>query len=138
MEKNAAKNMARAARRERRLGPDAACIICGTKTPEALTLVKRMMLEAHHVAGRAHDDALTVPVCLNCHRVLTEGQNAAGVDFAPQGTKLERLAAILHALGAFLCQLGESVQAWAGWLWEHIAGLDRDYPDWRGKEWARA
>lgn len=138
MERNPAKNIARAARRERRLGPDAACVICGVRTPEALTLVKKSKLEAHHVAGRAHDDALTVPVCLNCHRVLTEGQNVAGVDFAPQGTLLERLVNALLAAGVFLSHLGESVQEWARRLLTFIAGLDRDYPDWRGKEWARA
>ncbi len=138
MEKNAAKNMAREERRARRLGPDAACIICGAKTPEALTTVERTMLEAHHVGGRAHDDALTVPVCLNCHRVLTEGQNATGVDFAPRETMLARLAAILRAVGVFLCQLGERCQAWAEWLLAFIAGLNRDYPGWKDKGWARA
>ncbi len=138
MERNPAKNMARAAQRERRLGPDAACIICGVKTPEALTLVKKTMLEAHHVAGQAHDDVLTVPLCLNCHRVVTEGQMRAGVAFAPQETLPERLLQWLRSIADFLRNLSASVERFAAWLCAFIAGLDRDYPDWRGKEWARA
>lgn len=138
MERDPIKNDARAERRARRLGPDAACVMCGVATPEVLTLAERTLLERHHVAVRAHDGALTVPVCLNCHRVLTEGQLRAGVSFAPEGTVPERLAALLLALGVFLCQLGESVLLWAERTLEFVAGLDRDYPDWRGKEWARA
>lgn len=111
--------------------------MCGCTTPEALTLVDRTIIERHHVAGRAHDGALTVPVCRNCHRVLTEGQRRAGVDFAPQPTMPERLAAAFLSLGAFLCQLGEAVQAWARWVLGFLAGLDGYAPGWREQEWAR-
>lgn len=137
MERNPIKNDARAERRARRLGPDAACVLCGVSTPEALTLAKSTLLEWHHVAVRAHDDAFTVPVCLNCHRILTEGQLRAGVTFAPQVTLPERLAALLLAVGIFLSQLGEIVQLWAERAVEFVAGLDHDYPEWRGKAWAR-
>lgn len=135
-EHDVAQNMAREERRARRLGADAACEFCGCTTPEALTLVDRTLLEVHHVAGRAHD-GLTVPVCRNCHAVLTEGQRVAGVDFAPQATTLERLAQVLRSLGAMLCLVGESLQAWADALVTFVAGLDADFPVWRGMEWAR-
>lgn len=138
MERNPIGNDARKARRARRLGPDAACVKCGVKTPEALTVVERTMLEEHHVAGRANDDALTVTLCLNCHRIATEGQNVAGVDFGPRETVLERLAAVLLAVGVFLCQLGEWLQEWARRLLNQIAGLDGYAPGWREQGWARA
>lgn len=137
MERDPIKNDVRAEQRARRLGPGTVCIVCGVATPEALTRVNKTLLERHHVAVRAHDGALTVPICLNCHRTLTEGQLHAGVSFLPQGIALERLVAILSTLSVFLYQLGESVERWAGVVRQVIAGLDSEYPEWRGKAWAR-
>ena len=73
---------ARRARRVRALAPDAACVLCCVTTLEALIAADRTLLEAHHACGRANDPALTVPVCRNCHAVLTEGQRAAGASLA--------------------------------------------------------
>jgi hypothetical protein len=39
------------------------CVVCGSAGP----------IEAHHVAGRRHSN-LTVPVCVSCHRRLSERQ----------------------------------------------------------------
>lgn len=138
MERDPIKNDARSARRSRRLGPDAACALCGVTDPEALTLVDKTLIEWHHAGGRAHDDALTVPLCLNCHRVATEGQMRAGLDFTPQGTLPERLLHWLRSVADFLRNLAVSVEQFAAWLGAFIAGLDRDYPGWRGKGWAQA
>lgn len=138
MERNPIRNDARVAKRERRLGRDAACALCGVTAPEALTRANKTLIEWHHAAGRAHDAALTVPLCLNCHRIATEGQLRAGVSFEQQATLPERLLHWLRAIAVFLRDLAASVERFAEWVLSFIAGLDRDYPDWRGKEWARA
>jgi hypothetical protein len=37
-------------------------------------------LEAHHVAGRRNQATLTVPVCTDCHRILSAWQLSAGIE----------------------------------------------------------
>ena len=125
------KSDARRARRERRFGPDAACARCGVSTPETLVAARRTILEAHHACGRANDDALTVPVCRNCHAILTEGQRAAGADFARPPTVLHQIAAALASFFAFLHDLCERGMAWAGALSNLTAELDASFPTWR-------
>ncbi len=122
---------ARHARRHRRFDPDAACIRCGTTTPETLAPVRRRFLEDHHVCGRANDDSLTVPVCRNCHAILTEGQQAAGVVFHAPPTLLHQLAAALASLFAMLHDLSERGMEWAHALSELITDLDTSFPAWR-------
>src|SRR5215217_776537 len=46
------------------------CLTCGLYTD----------LEAHHVAGRHNHATLTVPVCVDCHRMLSHWQLAAGIE----------------------------------------------------------
>jgi len=46
------------------------CLTCGFTTE----------LEAHHVAGRHNHHTLTVPVCLDCHHILSTWQRASGVE----------------------------------------------------------
>src|SRR4051812_43689105 len=116
MEPSPIQNDARKARRSRQLGANAACVRCGLTTQEALIPTKRSLLEAHHVAVQAHDDALTVPLCRNCHAIVTEAQRDAGVDFRPQPTILHRIAAALASLGVFFLGLGGTYQTWAGQL----------------------
>jgi hypothetical protein len=41
------------------------CPFCGIEDP--------LVLELHHIAGRDFDDAL-IPVCRNCHRILSDWQ----------------------------------------------------------------
>lgn len=61
--------LAREARRQNRLerfGTHAPrCGVCGEPDDRCL--------EAHHVAGRKHDD-LTVLICRNCHRKVSDDQ----------------------------------------------------------------
>lgn len=122
---------ARHARRERRFGPDAACVRCGITTPETLVPVKRRFLEDHHVCGRANAESQTVPVCRNCHAILTESQQAAGVVFQVPPTLLHQLAAALASLFAMLHDLSERGMEWAHALSELITDLDISFPDWR-------
>jgi hypothetical protein len=136
METKAIQNDARKAQRERRLGPAAACALCGVTTPEALMRVNRTLLERHHPGCKEHEPDLTIPVCRNCHAGLTARQHAAGVVFQTQQTLPERLAAMLQALGVFFIDLGNTLIAWAAMMIGFVAGLDTTYPEWRDNSWA--
>lgn len=100
--------------------------------------VKRRFLEAHHVCGQAHDGALTVPVCRNCHAILTEGQHAAGVVFQAPPTILHQLASALASLFAMLHELCERGMTWADALSRLTSELDTAFPAWRDLPSARA
>src|SRR5258706_587809 len=89
---------ARRAKRERLLGDSPACVRCGLAEIDSLIAVKRGVLEAHHVVGRANDEDLTVALCRNCHAVVTERYRDAGVSLNRPPTVLHQLAAILRAL----------------------------------------
>ena len=94
------------------------------------------MLERHHPLGRAHSPKLTVPVCPTCHAIFSAAQVDDGVPLEPQPTLLERVLAVLQALGSFLRVLAEALLAWAERSAAFVAGLDTDYPGWRTKPWA--
>ena len=128
---------ARRANRARRFGPGAACARCGLVTPETLISAQRSILEAHHACGRENDGA-TVPVCRNCHAILTEGQRAAGAPLAPPPTVLHQIAAALASFFAFLADLAERGMAWVEGLRALIGELDDAYPAWRDLPSARA
>lgn len=122
---------ARRAKREQRLGNDPACVLCGFTNIDALIPLGRNILEAHHIVGRANDDELTVPVCSNCHRVLTAGYLDAGVSLHRPPTLLHKLVAILRALGVMLLAIGNTCVEWADQLIALIARLDEKLPTWR-------
>ena len=113
MERDPIKNDRRGARRERRLGEDAACILCGYRTPAGLRRVDRAFLEEHHLLGRVHDNALTAPLCLNCHAEVTEDQRLHGVDLesGAQLTPEQQVQAALLSLGPLLGRIGEALTA---------------------------
>lgn len=67
------------------------CGVCGEADDRCL--------EAHHVAGRAHDDA-TVLVCGNCHRKVSDDQRDHPA-FDPDGD------AFLDTVGRFLLGLAD-------------------------------
>ena len=124
--------------RDRRFGTDAACVRCGVTTPETLVPVHRALLEAHHVCTRANDEGLTVPVCRNCHAILTERQQASGVTFAAPPTLLHQIAAALESFFTFLYEMCERGMDWVTALSELIEDLDNGYPGWRQLPNARA
>jgi hypothetical protein len=96
----------RRAARQARLGRSASCLLCGQDDLEALTRVQRpSVLELHHVVGRANDRELTVVVCLNCHRRLTEGLECAGVSMSEPRQFLERMVMTWRALAVFFAEL---------------------------------
>ncbi len=132
------KTDARRGRRARSLGHEAACARCGITTPETLVTANRTILEAHHVCGRANDEGLTVPLCRNCHAILTEGQRAAGATLTQPPTLLHQVAAALSSLFVFLRDVGERGPAWVAAISNLIADLDRAFPAWRNLPSARA
>lgn len=131
MEHDPIKNDARRQRRANRLGPEPKCAFCGVKDPEALTVVRRTMLEAHHAVLKANDEELTITVCLNCHRCLQEGLKDGGVEGRTPETFLHRLYNILANLATFFVALGEKLWEWARRLLTFIKQLDNYCPDWR-------
>lgn len=79
-----ATDAARRASRRSKLGPDPRCHQCGVADPALL------MLEEHHVAGRANDATLTVTNCRNCHAENTERLRVGGVSMEPPADEFER------------------------------------------------
>jgi hypothetical protein len=124
---------ARKSRRDRRLGSNAACVVCGKQNPVALMRVNRSLLEEHHVAGRANDDLLVAIICRNCHAVLSEGQRDSSLELchANERTSLEQLESVLLGLSDFFDQLGQSMRQRADELDQIISQLDHNHPDWR-------
>jgi len=83
------------------------CVVCGFDNPLAL--------ELHHIAGRAYDDEL-VPVCRNCHRVLSDAQR----DHPPGNAKP---VGALECIGHFLLGLAVLFEQWAKRFREFAAAL---------------
>jgi len=128
----------RHARRTQRYGEHAACVRCGISALETLVPLPRRFLERHHVCGKANDPDLTVPVCRNCHAILTEGQNAAGVTFTTPPTVLHQIAAALCSLFSMLHDLSEVGMTWAHALTNLADELDIAFPEWRKLQHAQA
>jgi hypothetical protein len=112
VEKDPIRNDRRRARRARRLGEDATCLLCGyRRNTRALRNVSRHFLEEHHLLGWATDETLTAWLCLNCHAEATDDQLTHGVDLhaSPQRPVAEQVADELRQMGAILVRLGERV-----------------------------
>lgn len=131
MEPKSVGTQVRQARQKRRAGPNAVCVLCGIANPEQLTRVRRSLVEHHHPVGRANDDGLTVPVCLNHHAQLSEDQRTEHVPLQKPRSILERFEAILRGLAAFFERLGQTFRAWAEQLLAFIQALDIRSPSWR-------
>ncbi len=126
---------ARRSRARRRFDPDVACLLCGIQAPEALWLGGSTLHEAHHVAGRKNDASLITPLCLNCHRVATEGQRTAGVDLArgARRSDLRALASWLAAVADFFALLAGSARRLADVVRAAIQFLDARHPTWENE-----
>jgi hypothetical protein len=117
-------------RMEERLGSNAFCLFCGYACLESLTLVTRRwleergiskdwmdrLLEEHHVVGEAHDPDLTITLCLNCHRQITEGLACEGVDMHAEKNLHKLIALILRASAVLFEHLALSYRKWANLL----------------------
>lgn len=93
----------------RRLGTrDPVCITCNESNP--------FCLELHHIAGRKHDDDLSI-VCRNWHRKLTDQQH----DHRPSegdeaGSQLTRIGHYLLGLCDLLAMVVEKLREFGTWL----------------------
>ena len=97
---------------------------------ESLTQVSRAWLEARgiskdgikrlleklHIVGEKHDPDLTVFLCLNCHREITEGLAREGVSMRPEKNLLKLIALMLRASAVLLELLATSFRKWASLL----------------------
>jgi hypothetical protein len=82
------------------------CLNCGPRTD----------IEAHHIGGQ-RNHPLTVDVCVDCHRILSIWQRAAGIELrdAVEGTELDATRALL--VGAMhLVQLYAQRHAESAWF----------------------
>ena len=128
------------ARRDRRLGPEPACALCGWREPAALRrvtdpalieAVRQILLERHHVLGREHDSRLTIFLCLNHHALVSDSQRRGAASMSPEENFLFRLRAALRSLAAFLEQALAAVERWLTDLEDFISFLDTESPTWR-------
>jgi hypothetical protein len=96
-----------------------------------------LILEEHHVAGRANSPTTAV-VCANCHLRRHESLRSLGVELRglPPDTAAERLVAVLLGAGEFLVALGEELQGCSTKLTKLLGRLDDELPGWR--EWPEA
>jgi hypothetical protein len=119
--------IATAGRRRRRqkrfLIDNPTCLLCGEPNLECLTPVTldwlkahRVLIEMHHAASEQNDPEFVVPVCLNCHRKVTEGLAQAGVSMRRESNPKTRVAVMLEALAVFLSMLADAVRRWAALL----------------------
>jgi hypothetical protein len=105
--------------------------MCRIKSAEVLMKVHWSLVQSHHVLGKNNDPNVTVPVCLNCHAILTEMNRRYGVSMETPANLLEHLVAVLRALGVFLPVLGESLFRLADQVDRFMKSLDDKYPEWR-------
>jgi hypothetical protein len=96
------------------------CRLCLESNLECLTPVtldwlraQQILLEDHHVVGEKNDPDFVVPLCLNCHRLVTEGLAQAGIRMCREPNPQKRVAMMLDALAVFLDMLASAVRRWA-------------------------
>lgn len=118
-------NYNRKRRRENDFG-DEACAMCGE--------TNAIVLERHHVGGRALDKDLQAVLCANCHRIATARQLDVKADLSHDSSRdlLKRLESWLLSVGSFIVDLGRAILEW-GWQVGSIrAYLDERFPAWSG------
>ena len=130
-------NETRKARRERHLGPNSRCLLCGRDDPLTLLRVDRSLLDAHHPLGRKRMPELTVLLCRNCHAIETERMRDARIplDEDAERSVVEVVEIVLRAAAVFLRSLADAFDQFADRLPRLIVELDRRFPGWRELEW---
>ena len=159
MEKSPFANDGRRVRRRirREMPDDAQCFLCGLTQPEILRRVhrsvieqyprelvpefaerhpdqvRRRLLEDDHVLNHANDPDLTVWLCLNCHRVVTEARRDTGAETTHDADRhvLEQIEAALRALAAFLMLLAQTLFRCAEEIAAFLRRLTEVVPGWR-------
>lgn len=103
-------------RRRNKLGPDAACVVCGETDAR--------VLESHHIAGRRNDHATMAVLCRNHHAAITDDLRTDGVPMTEPGSPFARLAAILGGLATLFRRLADTLAGWSEWLSRLDAAAD--------------
>jgi hypothetical protein len=84
------KKEARKQKRLERLGSNyPVCVTCGEDDDRCH--------EGHHIAGRAHDDAIAL-LCCNCHRKVTDDQKDHPKPAAPAASRTQSTGYLLLGL----------------------------------------
>jgi hypothetical protein len=86
------------------------CWACGCTDPFVLRRVTYSFLEKHHVLGRANDSDLTVPLCFNCHALITEGLFQAGVTMERESDPTKFALNLLKGFAVHFEMLTQSCQ----------------------------
>lgn len=131
------------ARRERMLGPDARCRLCGFADVTALqrdaegiicyecasAVAGRTTVEAHHPLGRANDPATTIGTPGNFHRLL-DAKKAAWPEEVRKNSMHDPLILTVQvtlAVRDFASVVAVYAQAIADWLLQLHAALYEQY-----------
>jgi hypothetical protein len=102
------KKEVRRAKRERELGEEPICILCGYSKPYGLMVVTRSVFERHHPGAWQNDWGLTITVCRNCHWEQTETIRDEGIPMTRCRTFPERLVAMLNLFKVLFRSLAET------------------------------
>lgn len=128
---NPAANDRRQATRQRKLGPNAACAICGLRNEEAL------LLHRHHVGLEGNDPVVVCVLCLNDHAIAQERLRQIGlceweeIDESP----IERQLAARRGRVDFWRLLADQEERDVEEVRAFLAWLDAEGVDWR--RWQR-
>jgi hypothetical protein len=109
------------------MGSNSFCLFCGYGCLESLTRVStkwleehgiprsliNRLLEEHHIFGYAHDPDLTVTLCLNCHREITERLARAGVSMRPEKNLRKLIVFVFQSSAVLFESLASSYRKWA-------------------------
>jgi len=136
----------REARREQRQGRDAACVLCGVRDLETLREVRKgsplaapirkILLEEHHVYGRANDPDFICTLCRNCHARVSESQLREKVPMKRQENILGRAIARRKASACFHRDAARADDREAEELESFSDFLKSEFPGWRAR-WKR-
>jgi len=127
----AAQRAVRKGRRRRMFDADAVCILCGWSNPIALRTIGRTLLEEHHVVGVNNNDDARIPVCRNCHELLSEACRDLGAEMGTQRSLLETLAEMLRIRCVFERASADVEAQIAIKLDKFVESLDKECPNWR-------
>lgn len=112
-------------------------MLCGCRELEVLREGQRGLLEHHHYLGQEHDPTRIVAVCANCHIIISNRQGDDRVPLEQIGNSLERFFAMASVLGSHLRGIGDALTEWADRGRTFVEGLDREFPDWWKRPWAK-
>jgi hypothetical protein len=110
----------RRARRDRELGENPTCILCGYSNRYGLRKIYKH--EKHHIVLWRNDWGLTVILCRNCHAEQTETARDEGLLMQKPKTCQDKIVTMLRLLKVFLLSLADAVGRWADELAADVMG----------------